>query len=326
MGFADSRGLETPVPPPIPAREPTAPAQRPELETEAPVPPPGSPLIPALARQAPPRPWRPTPLLTASAALHLAAAGTLAAAPQQWRLAAAALVGDHAVLAGAGLWPSSRWLGPNLCRLPAGAVRRGEVALTFDDGPDPRVTPAVIERLERAACRASFFCIGRRAEAYPELVAELVRRGHQVENHSYSHPHAFAFYPPGALRREIHRAQQLLTRLAGDRPRFFRAPAGFRSLLLERELAAAGLHLASWTRRGFDTMSREPRQVVRRLTRRLAAGDVLLLHDGSAAQDRMGVPVVLEALPRLLDELAARGLRGVPLRPAADADGAGEIS
>jgi peptidoglycan/xylan/chitin deacetylase (PgdA/CDA1 family) len=194
--------------------------------------------------------------------------------------------------------------------------------LTFDDGPDPRVTPAVIERLERAGCRASFFCIGRRAAAHPELVAELVRRGHRVENHSWSHPHAFAFYPPGALRREIRRAQQILTRLAGDRPRFFRAPAGLRSLLLERELAAAGLHLASWTRRGFDTVSREPRRVVRRITRRLQAGDVLLLHDGSAARDRLGVPVVLEALPRLLDELAARGLRAVPL-PAAP-DGGGE--
>jgi peptidoglycan/xylan/chitin deacetylase (PgdA/CDA1 family) len=286
MDFADSRRLEAP------------------LETSA-----------------LPRAWRPTPLLAASAALHLAAAGTLAAAPHHWRLAAAAVLGNHAVLAAAGLWPRSRWLGPNLSRLSGAAARRGEVALTFDDGPDPRVTPAVIEWLQRAGCRASFFCIGRSAVAHPELVAELVRHGHRVENHSYSHPHAFAFYPPAALRREIQRAQRLLTRLTGERPRFFRAPAGIRSLLLERELAAAGLHLASWTRRGFDTVSREPRQVVRRLTRRLAAGDVLLLHDGSAARDRLGAPVVLEALPRLLDELAARGLRGVPLRLAEDAGG-----
>src|SRR5579863_183044 len=83
-----------------------------------------------------PRPWRPSPVITASAGLHLAAAVALAAAPHHWPLAAAALVGNHTVLFGAGLWPRSRLLGPNLTRLSAAAARRGEVALTFDDGPD----------------------------------------------------------------------------------------------------------------------------------------------------------------------------------------------
>jgi peptidoglycan/xylan/chitin deacetylase (PgdA/CDA1 family) len=263
------------------------------------------------------RAWRPAPLLAVSAGLHLAAIAALAAAPDHWRLAAAALAGDHTLLAAAGLWPRSRWLGPNLSRLPAAAARRGEVALTFDDGPDPRVTPAVLDRLGCAGVHASFFFIGRRAAAHTELVAEAVRRGHRVENHTWSHPHAFTWYPPSALRREVRRAQEVLALAAGIRPRLFRAPAGFRNLWLERELAAAGLHLASWTRRGFDTVSRDPLRVLRRLLRGIAAGDVLLLHDGSAARDRRGVPVVLETLPRLLDELAARGLRAVPMRPAA---------
>jgi peptidoglycan/xylan/chitin deacetylase (PgdA/CDA1 family) len=261
------------------------------------------------------RAWRPAPLLAVSAGIHVVAAAALAAAPQHWRLAAAVLAGDHTLLAAAGLWPSSRLLGPNLSRLPAAAARRGEVALTFDDGPDPRVTPAVLDRLGRAGVHASFFFIGRRAAAHPELVAEAVRRGHRVENHSWSHPHAFTWYPPGALRREVRRAQEALTQAGGACPRLFRAPAGFRNFLLERELAAAGLQLASWTRRGFDTVSRDPLRVLRRLLRGIAAGDVLLLHDGSAARDRRGVPVVLETLPRLLDELAARGLRAVPMPP-----------
>jgi peptidoglycan-N-acetylglucosamine deacetylase len=268
-----------------------------------------------------PRAWRPAPLLTASASLHVAAAAALAAAPHHWRLAVAALVGNHTVLAVAGLWPRSRLLGPNLCRLPGAAARRGEVALTFDDGPDPRVTPAVLDCLERYGVRASFFCIGRRAETHPELVAETVRRGHRVENHSYSHPAAFTCYPPAALRREVGRAQEALARAGGVRPRWFRAPAGFRGPLLERELAAAGLHLASWTRRGFDTVSRDPGRVAGRLLKGAAGGDVLLLHDGSAARGRGGAPVVLAALPRLLDELARRGLRGVPLPPPAVAGG-----
>jgi peptidoglycan-N-acetylglucosamine deacetylase len=297
MAVAESRSAPAPAPtaePPDPAAEPPA-----------------------------PRAWRPTPLVTASAGIHTAAAVALAAAPRHWQLAAAALVGDHIALAGAGLWPSSRLLGPNVSRLSAAAARRGEVALTFDDGPDPRVTPAVLECLARYGVRATFFCIGRLAEAHPEVVAETVRRGHRVENHSYSHPIAFACYLPAALRREVRRGQEALMRAGGLRPRFFRAPAGFRSLLLERELAAAGLELASWTRRGFDTVSRDPRRVARRLLQGAAGGDVLLLHDGSAARDRGGVPVVLEALPRLLDALAARGLRAVPL-PHPAGGGSGE--
>jgi peptidoglycan/xylan/chitin deacetylase (PgdA/CDA1 family) len=231
---------------------------------------------------------------------------------------AGALFADHLAIAGASIAPGSRLLGPNLTRLPEAAARRGEVALTFDDGPDPEVTPQVLELLARRGVLATFFCIGRRAAAHPGLAAEIVRRGHRVENHSYAHSSAFAWYLPAALRRDIHAAQETLQRTAGRRPRLFRAPAGIRSPLLERELVAAGLALASWSRRGFDTVSRRPERVLRRLLRNLAAGDVLLLHDGSAARDRRGTPVVLEVLPRLLDELAARGLRPVVMAGAGE--------
>ncbi len=337
MAVAESRNAAAPVVgaelrAPVVGAELRAPAVAAELrtpETGAAPPAPLALLAPAAAAAPPapvatfappvPRAWRPTLLVTASAGIHAAAAAALVAAPGQWRMAAAALLANHVALAGAGLWPGSRLLGPNLRRLPAAAARRGEVALTFDDGPDPRVTPAVLDCLARYGVRATFFCIGRLAEAHPEVVAETVRRGHRVENHSYSHPHAFTCYPPAALRHELRRGQEALLRAGGVRPRFFRAPAGFRSLLLDRELAAAGLDLASWTRRGFDTVSRDPRRVVRRLLRGVAGGDILLLHDGSAARDRAGAPVVLAALPRLLDALAARGLRAVPLpHPSAD--------
>jgi len=165
---------------------------------------------PALPAEAPPpRAWRPAPLLTASAGLHAAVAAALAVAPHHWRLAVAALAGNHTLIAGVGMWPRSRLLGPNLCRFSGAAARRGEVALTFDDGPDPLVTPPVLDCLERYGVRATFFCIGRRAENHPELVAEMVRRGHRVENHSYSHPHAFACYPPAAMRREVISRQPL---------------------------------------------------------------------------------------------------------------------
>lgn len=255
------------------------------------------------------RRYQPTPFLLGSAALHAAGLLTVALAPRHWPAVAGTLFANHVVIATFSLWPQSRVLGPNLSRLPGTA---DEVALTFDDGPDPEVTPRVLDLLDRSGARGTFFCIGRRVEAHPDLAAEIVRRGHRVENHTWSHPNTFACYLPAAQRREVLRAQEAIGRATGRVPVLFRAPAGFRNFFLERELRHAGLTLASWTRRGYDTVNREPEGILRRLLRGLAPGDVLLLHDGRAITGG-GNPVVLEVLPRLLDALAARGLRAVPM-------------
>jgi len=211
------------------------------------------------------------------------------------------------------MWPQSPYLGPNLTRLPESAARRGEIALTFDDGPDPEVTPSLLDLLDRRQAKASFFCIGRRVAAHPELAAEIVRRGHRIENHTWSHPSLFSCYLPAGQRREILRAQEAIARVTERVPVWFRPPAGLRNPLLDRELGAAGLRLVSWTRRGYDTVDRDPVRVSARLVAGLAAGDILLFHDGSAARDRHGRPVILEALPRVLDAVAAGGLRPAPL-------------
>lgn len=254
---------------------------------------------------APPRAWRPAPLAGISLLVHAACAGALLAVPAMWPWVTATLVGNHLLLTAAVFFPRAPLLGPNINRLPKAAALRGEVALTFDDGPDPWITPRVLELLDRHAAKASFFCVGERAAAHPELVREIVRRGHSVENHSYAHSHAFACYGVARLSREIDRAQQALADMTGRRPAFFRAPAGFRSPLLDFVLARRGLRYVSWTRRGYDTVAVDPRWALERLTRGLAAGDVLLLHDSSR--------LVLEILPALLDELARRGLRSVAL-------------
>src|SRR5262249_9013664 len=149
---------------------------------------------------------------------------------------------------------------------------KGHVALTFDDGPDPQVTPIVLDLLDRHAAKASFFCIGHRAAAHPDIVRDIVRRGHSVENHSYQHPYAFACYLPHALRREIEKTQAALQRLTGARPTFFRAPAGLRRPLLDPVMTQSQLRYVSWTRRGFDCISRDPVAVLRRLIRGLSAG------------------------------------------------------
>jgi peptidoglycan/xylan/chitin deacetylase (PgdA/CDA1 family) len=267
-------------------------------------------------------PWPLPPLLRATAVVHAGAAVTLLAAPAHWAWPLAALVLNHAALTFAGLWPRSRVLGDNLVRLPAAAAARGEVALTIDDGPDPDVTPAVLDLLDAHGARATFFCIAERALRHPALVREIARRGHSVQNHSHVHRHDFSLLGPRGFAREIERAQAALAPLAGEPPVFFRAPAGLRNPFLAPVLHRLGLTLASWTRRGYDTRERDPQRVLARLAQGLAAGDIVLLHDGNAARDAQGRPVILSVLPPLLDRMRAQGLRPVTLPQALRAGGA----
>src|SRR5215470_3988901 len=183
------------------------------------------------------RPWRPTVALRLSAALHAGGAVAAAAQPESWPMIVAALAANHGLLVGASLWPKSRLIGDNIVRLPDAAARRGEIALTFDDGPDPLVTPRVLDILDARGARASFFCVGERAAAFPEIVREIARRGHSVENHSHRHSTRFGWYGLGALRRDVETAQACITEITGRAPEFFRAPFGMRSPLLDPVLA-----------------------------------------------------------------------------------------
>jgi peptidoglycan-N-acetylglucosamine deacetylase len=262
--------------------------------------------------------WQPTPLIKASYAIHGAAVASLAIVPHAWPLALAAFAANQAVLTWGGLWPRSTWLGPNVTRLPDAAAARGEIALTIDDGPDPDVTPQVLDMLDAAGAKATFFCIGKDVERHADLARDMVARGHSVENHSQHHLKLFATLGPWQMRREVTDAQESIAATVGRAPCYFRPTAGLRNPFLEPILASLDLRLVTWTRRPFDTRCGDPAEVVRRLTRDLVAGDILLMHDGNAAQTRAGKPVILEALPRLLAALQSAGLRSVTLAHAFD--------
>ncbi|WP_431820488.1 polysaccharide deacetylase family protein [Burkholderia sp. F1] len=260
------------------------------------------------------RRWKPTPLVACAAALHAGAAAAVVAQPVSWPWEAGGVVASHLALTAASLWPKSALLGPNWTRLPESAGRR--IALTIDDGPDPDVTPRVLDLLDRYDAQATFFCIGDLARRHPRWIEAIVARGHAVENHSQRHRHTFSLSGPRALRREIEAAQRTLTELTGTRPLFFRAPAGLRNPFLEPVLCGLGLQLASWTRRGFDTRERDAGVVTRRLLHGLAPRDILLVHDGHAARDARGEPVVLDVLPAVLRAAADAQLRWTTLRAA----------
>lgn len=254
--------------------------------------------------------WSPTPLLQASVGLHAVALAGLFTPAWPWSLGA--LLADHALLTVAGLWPRSSWLGPNLTHLPRALP---QLALTIDDGPDPEVTPAVLDLLDELQAVATFFCIGEHVQRHPALAREIVRRGHAIGNHSQHHRHHFSLMGPAQLRREIRAAQDTIAEATGVAPAWFRAPAGLRNVFLDPVLHGLGLRLASWTRRGFDTRTGDATLVLRRLTRHLGAGDILLLHDHHAARTPQGRPVLLEVLPPLLAAIREKGLQTVRLAP-----------
>ena len=260
------------------------------------------------------RNWSPSRFLKASAALHAGAAVGALAAPSLWPWALGAVVANHGLIAIAGLLPRSTLLGPNLTRLPLASQVRNEIALTIDDGPDPQVTPAVLDLLDAAQAKATFFCIGRRARQHPALCHEIVARGHRVENHGDAHSNAFSLFGPGRMRADIVTAQATLSDITGQTPRFFRPTAGLRNPFLEPLLAQLDLQLATWTRRPYDTRDGRPQQVLQRLTRGLGPGDILLMHDGHAALTPEGQPVILTTLPILLRKLRDKALHPVTLQ------------
>lgn len=269
--------------------------------------------------------WRPSAAIQCSAALHAGAGAAWLAAPGLWPYWLGGLVLNHAVLTTAGLLPRSGLLGPNTTRLPAVAAERAQIALTFDDGPHAENTPRVLDLLEAAGARASFFCIGTHVEKHAALAREIVQRGHSIENHTNSHPLLFSTFGPQRMAREVAEAQERIAQVTGRAPRFFRAVAGLRNPFLDYVLHQQGLQLVHWTRRGYDTNTPGADQVLARLTRNLAAGDILLMHDGHSAATHSGQPVALVVLPQLLARLQAAGLHSVSLPtallplPAADA-------
>lgn len=225
---------------------------------------------------------------------HLPLVPLAACAGWPWALAWAALAGT--AFCWCTLAPNAQGFGPVASRCDGAGVW-----LTIDDGPDPETTPGLLERLGRAGAKATFFLVGSRVEAHPELAREIVRRGHRVGNHTLTHP-AGSFWcaGPWRTRREIVGGGRAIERVTGVRPCWLRAPVGHRNLFTHPVAAEEGMRVVGWTRRGFDGVSRDVGRVVGRLTRRLERGDILVIHDAT--------PVAGAVLDGLLEELRRRGL------------------
>ncbi len=201
------------------------------------------------------------------------------------------------------LMPRCQWWGPQTRELRGDAVW-----LTIDDGPDPEDTPRLLDLLEAAGARATFFVIGDKVRRYPDLARAVVERGHQLGNHTMTHPSGrFWAYPRRAVEREVAGCQQVIREAAGVEPVWFRAPAGLRNHTVHPVLATHGLRLAGWSARGFDGVSTDARRVVGRLRPGVRPGAVVLLHEGKRARD--GSRPAGEILQNVLAIMMSRGLK-----------------
>lgn len=220
-------------------------------------------------------------------------------------MAVGVAIGLVAVLGVGVAIPQCRMFGPFVCR---GSRERKCVALTFDDGPDARSTPALLDLLREAQLEVAFFCVGKRVTANPELAARIVREGHLLENHSYGHSNATNFFSTGRLQDELARAQDVIIEATGITPRRYRPPIGLSNPRVFRAARTLGLTVVGWTAGGLDTMLTEPERIVARISRRLKPGTIVLLHDGNIPADRLVRTVKL-----LLDRLRALGYEVVRL-------------
>jgi peptidoglycan/xylan/chitin deacetylase (PgdA/CDA1 family) len=189
---------------------------------------------------------------------------------------------------------------------------RRELALTFDDGPDPRWTPPVLDLLESRGHRGTFFVIGERAAQHTGLIAEMARRGHEIANHTWSHSLSTVFIAPRRLAQELARASDLIERTTGTRPIWFRPPAGLLSPRIAPAARLAGLKLVTWTASGRDGVRfTTVKSALSRLDRAIVPGAVLVLHD--AARDGDRGPIACDVLRVLLDRMESAGLTSVGL-------------
>lgn len=253
-------------------------------------------------------------VLLAGSAAVIGSATLLAASPVALGASAGAFL---AVLADGVFRPSSSVFYPTVSH---GARSRPEVALTFDDGPHPEVTPAVLDALARVGARATFFVIGRHLEKHAAIAARAVLEGHELGNHSWTHSHFQNFYPTSMYADDLDRGARLIQQVCGSSAEpLYRSPIGLKSPALARVAHSRKSTVVAWSVHSRDTIARDAQATATRVLSRLRPGDIVLMHDGHERDGRHRT-LAARALPMILRGLQERGLRSVTvselLRPS----------
>jgi peptidoglycan-N-acetylglucosamine deacetylase len=201
----------------------------------------------------------------------------------------------------------SQWLGRTCWR---GRRDTNAVALTFDDGPSPD-TERILDVLGAHEAHATFFMIGREVESFPGIAQRVLAEGHEVGNHSYSHP-SYLFQRASETHAQIGRAQSVIAETIGVMPQMARPPYGVRTPAYFSATRALDLQTVQWDVAGFDWKRITPRQIADNVLRKAQPGSIILLHDGDSAGKNARTNTV-EALPLIIRGLRDRELQIAPL-------------
>jgi peptidoglycan/xylan/chitin deacetylase (PgdA/CDA1 family) len=220
---------------------------------------------------------------------------------------AAATAGAAGLLTFGALDPNNGLFGPVTGRGP----RDRRVYLTFDDGPNPEATPAILDTLAAKGVPATFFMVGGHGARFPALA----RRGaaaHPTGHHTQTHVKLHRL-GPRRVEREVREAHETIVSVTGAVPRMFRAPHGYRSPFVFRAVRPFGYRVMGWTFGVWDTARPGPAEIRRRMLAKLGPGAILLLHDGDGYDPRGDRRQTAEALPGIIDDVRAAGYEFRPL-------------
>ena len=171
---------------------------------------------------------------------------------------------------------SSGWYCDTLC---SGNMEKRSIALTFDDGPDKNVTPALLDLLREEEIRAAFFCIGRKAEENPELIQQADRDGHIFGGHSYSHHYFFDLFSTGKMLAEMQRSEDAISSSIKKKIKLFRPPYGVTNPPLARAINKKKYNVIGWSLRSKDTVIKDEEKLLERVKKMVKPGDIILFHD-----------------------------------------------
>ncbi len=205
--------------------------------------------------------------------------------------------------------PGSGWLMPVISH---GNRKGHKIALTFDDGPDADITPRILDALQSHGAHATFFVIGRYAEAHPELVRRIIAEGHELGNHSQEHSRLMNLQTKRHMQQEIEHGMATLDRMgAPSAGKLYRPPMGLKNPILARLQRKLGLRVVAWSLHAGDTRRRDANSIAHRVLARVRPGDIVLFHDGHDLPHRRRCTAVLDALNTILPALRRKGLEMV---------------
>jgi peptidoglycan/xylan/chitin deacetylase (PgdA/CDA1 family) len=224
--------------------------------------------------------------------------------------ATAGVLSGGALLAYSVFMPRCQFWAPVIRSLPD----REAVALTFDDGPHPEFTPRILDILSEHGVRTTFFVIGRFAREHPEIIKRMAREGHTIGNHTLDHDRFGVNQKRDYWRRQIGETQRIIAEITGSPPVLFRSPMGFKTGHIAAAARETRMPFVGWSVRGLDTRTMTGDQLTKRVLKRVAGHDIVLLHDG-VEPSRAGASqeTTVAALPGILAGIAEKKLRMVSL-------------